>query len=156
MDTKNENEYLELIKQRFSENLNYWLKRRGVSRNDLSEKLNVQITTVGDWCNGKKIPRTDTLVDLTDWLSITVDDLVHKPLTTNDQMNKLMFKMKDDKNLFNIVQYLSNLDDKIKIKEFFKMIDTIINFNEANQKRVQEYIRFIRLEELKNKNNKKN
>lgn len=38
----------------FSNNLNYWLERRGKTQADLYKKLNVSSATASDWSNGKK------------------------------------------------------------------------------------------------------
>lgn len=66
----------EIIKGIFREKLNYYLRLRNQSQADLARAMNVTTSTVSDWCNGKKMPRSDRLQAIARWLNISMSDLL--------------------------------------------------------------------------------
>lgn len=67
---------MEKLNKTFSENLNYYLTLRGKSRSDLARALNVTTSTASDWCNGKKVPRSDKVAAICRFLFISMNDLL--------------------------------------------------------------------------------
>lgn len=64
------------LREIFSMNLKYWLDQRNRTQADLRRFMNVSSATVSDWCNGRKIPRTDKIGAICAWLNIELDDLL--------------------------------------------------------------------------------
>lgn len=62
----------------FAENLQYYMNERGVSRRDISEKLDISYFTVTSWVNGKKYPRMDKVERLADYFGILKSDLIEE------------------------------------------------------------------------------
>lgn len=69
----------------FSKNLRTLLKKNGKTQADLYKWLNVSSATVSDWCNGKKFPTIDKLIQISYWLNIDLSILLESeyyyPLT---------------------------------------------------------------------------
>ena len=62
----------------FSKNLNYYMNIRGKKQIDLCKYLKVSSATVSDWCNAKKMPKTERIGDIAKWLYIEVTDLFNE------------------------------------------------------------------------------
>lgn len=62
----------------FSKNLNFYMKKKGITQADIVNKFNLTSSTVSDWCNGKKYPRADKVQLLADFLGILKSDLVEE------------------------------------------------------------------------------
>ncbi|MBR6983884.1 MAG: helix-turn-helix domain-containing protein [Ruminococcus sp.] len=86
------------LRELFASNLKYWLERRGKTQADLRRYMEVSSATASDWCNGRKIPRTDKINAICDWLEIDLDDLLTdkskgidepEPYYLNDETRKL-------------------------------------------------------------------
>lgn len=80
----------------FSKKLVYWLERRGKTQADLYKMLGVSSATVSDWCNNKKMPKADKLIIIAKWLMIELSDLLEDKDPTNDKINDILFRIKDD------------------------------------------------------------
>ena len=65
----------EKLNKLFSENLKYYLVAADKTQADLSRYIKVSSATVSDWCNGYKIPRSDKLQSICNWLGIEIGDL---------------------------------------------------------------------------------
>lgn len=101
------------INKIFSINLIYWLEQRGKTQADLYKKMGVSSATASDWCNGKKMPRADKLVEIGKWLMIELSDLItekeHQSVT---EFEKLLFRIKDDEHFQALVSDLNNFDNE--------------------------------------------
>ena len=114
----------EELKRTFSKNLLYWLDRRGKNQADLYKKMNVSSATASDWCIAKKIPRTDKLVEIANWLMIELSDLLYIKEHEENEMNDIIFRLKDD-------------------QKFNETILEIHNFNTKNLDKIIDYIRLL-------------
>lgn len=63
-------------KEIFSRNLNYYMDKNGVTRNDLCEQLGLKYMTLSDWINGKTYPRIDKIELLANYFNINKSDLI--------------------------------------------------------------------------------
>ena len=72
----------EKLRTTFSNNLKRWLDKNDKTQADMCRFMGVSSATASDWCNGKKIPRTDKLGALCAWLEIELDDLLAEPTAT--------------------------------------------------------------------------
>ncbi len=52
------------------------------SQADLCRFIKVSSATVSDWCNGVKMPRTDKIQSICNWLSIDLSDLLTEKKNT--------------------------------------------------------------------------
>ena len=69
-------------KEVFSKNLQYYMRKKGKSRNDICADLNLRYTTVTDWVKGKTYPRIDKIELLASYFGINKSDLIE------DKQNK--------------------------------------------------------------------
>jgi len=69
-------EQKERIKRLFAVNLKYWLEREGKKQIDLCNHLGVSSATVSNWSTGTKMPRTDKIQAICNWLGIELSDLL--------------------------------------------------------------------------------
>lgn len=114
----------EELKRTFSKNLLYWLDRRGKNQADLYKKMNVSSATTSDWCNAKKIPRTDKLVEIANWLMIELSDLLYIKEHEENEMNDIIFRLKDDQKFNETVLEIHNFDTKNldKIIDYIRLL----------------------------------
>lgn len=63
-------------KKIMSENIKYYMEKRGIDRNKLVDDLNIKYTTISDWINGKTYPRIDKIDKLANYFNIEKSDLV--------------------------------------------------------------------------------
>ena len=101
----------EVLKVIFSKNLNYWLEKRNKTQADLYKRLGVSSATASDWCNEKKIPRTDKLVDIAGWLMIELSDLLYDKEHIENEEDYILFRLKDDNDFRLLVEKISNLNN---------------------------------------------
>ena len=64
------------IRNNFSKNLLSLRKSRGLSQTQLAESLNYTFKAVSKWENNETIPDISTLVAISEYFGITVDDLI--------------------------------------------------------------------------------
>ena len=76
-------------KKTMANNINYYMKKRGVSRTQLSNTLNVAYTTLTDWLNAKTYPRIDKIELLANYFEIEKSDLVEERNTTSNSYQNI-------------------------------------------------------------------
>ena len=74
------------IKKIFSKNLNRMMESRGETLSDLSASIDVAFSTVSDWKNAKKMPRSAALQKIAEHYNVNISDL------TSDFENSQNFK----------------------------------------------------------------
>ncbi|MFM1581497.1 helix-turn-helix transcriptional regulator [Helcococcus bovis] len=82
-------------KEVLSKNLNYYMDKHGISRNELCEKLDLKYMTLSDWINGKTYPRIDKIELLANFFGINKSDLIEdkrktKTSTLTEQEQRLL------------------------------------------------------------------
>lgn len=90
----------------FSENLKKYLDINGYTQADMARHMGVSSATASDWCNGKKMPRSDKLQKLCSWFSIELSDLLTDKSSENEdyyylnpETAKVAQEIFDDRNL---------------------------------------------------------
>ena len=108
----------------FSNNLNYWLNRRGKTQADLYRRLDVSSATSSDWCNAKKVPRAEKLFVIASWLMIEISDLLSINNHETDEVNDLIFRIRDDDKFRNLVSDISKFDDinLVKLVNYIELL----------------------------------
>ena len=66
----------ENIRLLFASNLKSLLAKNEKTQADMVKYMKISSATASDWCNGKKIPRTDKLQSLCAWLDCELGDLI--------------------------------------------------------------------------------
>lgn len=59
----------------FADNLQYHMKRLGISQDDIVRRLGYSSSTVSDWYNAKKYPRVTKMQELADFLDVSLQEL---------------------------------------------------------------------------------
>ena len=65
-----------ISKERFSSNLNYFLKRAGETQLQLAKAIGVSTSAVSAWITGVRFPHDDTINDIAKHLGISAEDLL--------------------------------------------------------------------------------
>lgn len=114
----------EELKTIFSKNLNYWLECRGKTQADLYKKTGVSSATASDWCNAKKIPRTDKIVEIARWLMIEIGDLLYEKEKSPNELDKIVFRLKDDHKFRELIADINgfNVDQYQKIEDYVSLL----------------------------------
>lgn len=75
----------EQYKKIFSENLRYFLDKKGKTQSDLVNDLKLSQSTASNWCTGLKLPRINKIQMLADYLGIEKSDLLEKRKPDNEE-----------------------------------------------------------------------
>lgn len=67
---------IEDIKLKFAQNLKNIMQKRNKTQSDLVKDLSFRQATVSDWLNGKKYPRMDKVEKLTNYLGVSINELL--------------------------------------------------------------------------------
>ena len=103
----------DIVKEIFSRNLRYFMEVTGVSQTDISKALGVSSSTVSDWCNGNKYPRTDKIQQLADLLGVRFSALTQEngPADYEDQQRiEILHQNPKLRLLFDIQKKLTDSD----------------------------------------------
>ena len=86
--------------------------------------MGVSSATASDWCNSKKIPRTDKLVDISSWLMIELTDLLTIKERKEDEIDDITFRLKDDARFRSDVELLYHLNEEnlAKLEDYIKLL----------------------------------
>ncbi|HEM3597796.1 TPA: helix-turn-helix transcriptional regulator [Streptococcus suis] len=68
-------------KEVVSNNLKYYMNKKGVDRNQLCSDLDLKYMTVSDWINAKTYPRIDKIESLANYFGINKSDLIEEKST---------------------------------------------------------------------------
>ena len=71
----------------FSNNLQQLMVRKGVSRKEVSEAIDVSYYTFTTWCNGTKYPRIESMELLADYFGVSVPELMGEIVPVKTQEN---------------------------------------------------------------------
>ncbi len=114
----------EELKRIFSKNLTYWLEYRGKTQADLYKFTGVSSATASDWCNGKKIPRTDKIIDIARWLMIELTDLMTETRNQYSESDKIIYRLKNDKDFKKLIKRIDSLplDKCLKVAEYVDLL----------------------------------
>lgn len=83
----------ENLKLIFAENLKKQLSLHDKKQNDLAKYLGVSTATVSEWCSGKKMPRTDKIQSICNWLFIELDALLKESSEVSNQVESSNYKI---------------------------------------------------------------
>lgn len=112
------------INELFADNLKYWLAKRQKSQADLHKYLDISPSVASDYCSGRKMPRADKLILIANWLMIELSDLLEDKKREPDELDQLIYSLKDNEQFRLAVSLLHSLTD-------------------SQQEKVIEYMQFI-------------
>lgn len=115
----------------FAANLKRQMKLSGKSRRDVCEALGFSYYTFSDWVNAKKYPRMDKVEMLANYFGILKSDLIEekteehaKVQEKNDIIADAVVKMREDKELLDIIEFLCNCEPE-KLKKVSQIIQLL-------------------------------
>lgn len=121
----------EQYRETFVRNLNYYMKKKNKTQQDLIDDLDFSSSTVSNWCTGARLPRMGKIQILADYLGIKKTDLLEdKPADSAP---------------------VAVTDNDIK----FALFGGTDDITDAQFEEVKAFARFVR-ERDKNEKNKKN
>lgn len=107
-------------KEIMSDNIVRLMKIKNVTRNQMSDELNVSYTTLTDWINGNTYPRIDKIELMSNYFGVSKSELV-EPHLADDVANKIsatVTKLNTDRKN-NVYQYAVNqLDEQNNVVAF--------------------------------------
>ena len=111
----------------FADNLQKYMKEKGVSRKELGEALGISYYTVTSWVNGSKYPRMDKVEMMADYFGVKKSDLIEEKLTDeqkagNEALAGINVRLRMDAELRQIVETLCALDAE-KRRSVKQMLD---------------------------------
>lgn len=120
-------------KEIFSRNLNYYMNKYGITRNDLCEQLDLKYMTLSDWINGKTYPRIDKIELLANYFNINKSDLIEdktdttKPTLTQSEQRLLNnYNSTTDKGKSRIMTTSEEMVELYPIIDRDEMLDYLI------------------------------
>jgi len=83
-----------------SSNLKFLRKQNKISQEQLGKRMNKDYSTIGKWEKGTHYPVLDDAYKLSEILNVSIDDLLSKDLTCNNQnFNELDLLFKKNKDV---------------------------------------------------------
>lgn len=120
----------------FKDRLRYYREQRGYSSDELAKLLDIPYTTLKGYENAGREPKYNILVKIADILNVSLDDLLGRTPTSEDEKIKELFALKNgDKN--GDIDILSiNLNNIKKIVSYLIFICMIIKIFQQIKKGV--------------------
>lgn len=119
----------ENLKARFAKNLREQLEKNHKTQRDMCDYMGVSSATGSDWCNGKKMPRTDKIQSLSNWLGCSLSDLLegshYVDDTVKEMTSELLQERPDLQGLLEASRKLTPED----VEHFTAIINGIANGN---------------------------
>lgn len=70
----------------FSKNLDLYMNKLGISNYQMSKETGISDSLIGYWRNGKRKPNLDNLIVISNYLSISIDFLIHGKTSSNSSI----------------------------------------------------------------------
>lgn len=115
----------EKSKQIFSKRINFFMRLKGIKQSDIVRDLNLNSSTVSNWCQGIMIPRMDKLKLLADYLGVSIGDLV------DDNTDEIEREVNE---LHYINTIASHFDGETFTEEELREIENFIEFVKNRKK----------------------
>lgn len=115
----------------FKDRLRYYREQRGYSSDELAKLLDIPYTTLKGYENAGREPKYNILVKIADILNVSLDDLLGRTPTNEDEKIKELFALKNgDIDILSI-----NLNNIKKIVSYLIFICMIIKIFQQIKKR---------------------
>ena len=126
----------------FASNLKALLKAKGISQKTLANELNISNTAISSWFVGKSKPTIDTLIELRDFLEVSLDDLFFRDFTKIvDGENTNEMELNEPTPQYGRSEVTIYIEKECGLtggKCAFELVPELKSENEALRKRVEE------------------
>ncbi|MFV0344247.1 MAG: helix-turn-helix domain-containing protein [Anaerocolumna sp.] len=120
----------------FSENLKILRKKKGITQEELANRLHVVRQTISKWEKGLSIPDADMLIKIADVFEVSVSEILGIKLDNNlnnNLNNNLDSNIGNKFDRDNLADQLRNINEQLVIKNgrwhrFFKILAIIVGF----------------------------
>lgn len=113
------------IRENFSKNLKYIMRKKNVSQFDIVKNLDLPPATVSSWVNGTRLPRMSKLRMLSDFFDVSVNELLDEnPRANIDMGYSPVMKILEHDEYTYISTYLKELNAEGK-KEAVKRVEEL-------------------------------
>lgn len=100
-------------KESFKRALAYYLSLAGKTQSDLCKDLNLTSSTVSEWYTGKRIPRSDRVQILAEYLNAPMDQFLNfKDPPAENSIEELYKALNEDENLREFVKIAHKLSNE--------------------------------------------
>lgn len=116
----------DIIKEKFSKNLKLIMRKKNVSQFDIVKNLDLPPATVSSWVNGTRMPRMSKLRILSEFLDVSVSELLGENddhIIIRRDYSPVMKMLENDEHTY-ISTYLSQLNAEGK-KEAVKRVEEL-------------------------------
>lgn len=87
----------------FIETLNKLIQKNNITKTELARQIDVSEGTIRQWYNGK-MPTLDKIIKLSNYFTISIDDLVGNQITREDNISAIYNKLNpEDKQIVDII-----------------------------------------------------
>lgn len=97
------------LKDNFASNLQRLRKLRNISMIELADEIHVSQSTISDWENGKKMPRSGSIQKLADYFEVDKTDLLVSQNSSERAESKIE---KSDVDLVDALKHVMSYDGK--------------------------------------------
>ena len=115
------------MKKTLGEKINNLRKQKGMTQDDLAEKVGVSSQAVSKWEKNLSIPDLPILIELSDFFHITLDDLV------KEKENTVCFVPKEERKNINDMFLRVNIEsvqgDKVKVNLPLALVKMAVDMN---------------------------
>ncbi len=120
-----------------AKNIKYLIEKSKIPKDTLGEEFGLTRGVIGTYIAGKSKPKLDTLLKISEYFSISTDDLLKKDLTLQEEVPSASSRLTQKKeNEIMEVQFLENQLEKL-IEANHKAMDSIQKQMEMNMKLVE-------------------
>lgn len=97
------------------ENIKHLRKLKGITQAQLAQKLGINRSVVGAYEEGRAEPRLQTIINLSHYFEVNIDDLLRKELSTVDNKSKHKFYKGDQLRVLSILVDNNENDELISV-----------------------------------------
>lgn len=110
----------------FSKNLRTWIFMHGQSQAEFAEKIGgIPFQTVSKWLSTERLPEFETLIKISNYMGMTVEDLVKRDMTVDIlKKSKYSQNIYDDPTLQDL--YKSEAYDDIGVKGKIEQVNAML------------------------------
>ena len=89
------------------------MKKKNISRKQLSQDLNIKYTTICEWIKGTMMPRSEALSSLAEYFGITISELLADEETTSSFIKAPLLVVLNEETFEDISKLYDELFDKL-------------------------------------------
>lgn len=104
------------LNKTFSENLQYYMNEKKITRYKLCMDLNLRYTTFCGWYRGEIVPKIDNVEMLANYLGLRISDLLENRLTKLEENTSFLelYKSLSSQSKLEVMHYMQFLNSRQK------------------------------------------